>query len=99
MLLKSRGMIDDVLFAHPKDVQDGKVPITGRDITTNLPYSPLAHMVFDHHASESTRLAGATPANLVLDPDAPSAARVVYMHFGGRAAFPELKEDMLAAVD
>lgn len=99
MLLKSRGMIDDVLFAHPKDVQDGKVPITGRDITTNLPYTPLAHMVFDHHASESARLAGTAPANLVLDPDAPSASRVVFKHFGGRTAFPEIREDMLAAVD
>lgn len=99
MLLKSRGMIDDVLFAHPKDVQDGKVPITSRDITTNLPYSPLAHMVFDHHASETARLAGAHPANLVLDPDAPSASRVVFKHLGGRAAFPEIREDMLTAVD
>ncbi|MBI2795650.1 MAG: exopolyphosphatase [Gemmatimonadetes bacterium] len=99
MLLKSRGMIDDVLFAHPKDVQDGKVAITGRDITTNLPYSPLAHMVFDHHASESVRLGGALPANLVLDPDSPSAARVVFRHFGGAAAFPHLREEMLAAVD
>ena len=99
MLLKSRGMIDDVLFAHPKDVQDGKVPITGRDITTNLPYTPLAHMVFDHHASESARLAGTAPANLVLDPDSPSASRVVFKHFGGRTAFPEIREDMLAAVD
>jgi hypothetical protein len=28
------------LFVHPKDVQDGKVELTAKDITTNLPYRP-----------------------------------------------------------
>ncbi len=37
-LLKSLNMIDEVTFVHPKDMQDGKVDITNRDITTNLPY-------------------------------------------------------------
>jgi len=99
VLLKSRDLIDDILFAHPKDVQDGKVAITARDITTNLPYSPQCHLTFDHHASETARIGGTAPANLVLDPTAPSAARVVYKHFGGKDAFPRVSEDMLAAVD
>ena len=99
VLLKSRDMIDDVLFAHPKDVQDGKVLIGDRDITTNLPYSPQCHLAFDHHASETVRLAGPSPRNLVLDPNAPSASRVVYNHFGGKDAFPSVPLDMLAAVD
>lgn len=99
VLLKARDMIDDVLFAHPKDVQDGKVEIGERDITTNLPYQPRAHLAFDHHASETVRTGGKAPANLVLDPDAPSAARVVYKHLGGRPAFPAVSEEMLTAVD
>jgi nanoRNase/pAp phosphatase (c-di-AMP/oligoRNAs hydrolase) len=98
VLLKSRDLIDDMLFVHPKDVQDGKVEITDRDITTNVPYSPKAHLVLDHHASEAVRVGGTKP-NLVLDPDAPSATRVVYRHFGGKAAFPKISEAMLAAVD
>jgi nanoRNase/pAp phosphatase (c-di-AMP/oligoRNAs hydrolase) len=98
-LLTSRDMIDDILFVHPKDVQDGKVEITERDITTNLPYSPRAHLVLDHHASESVRVGGNLPKNLVLDPDAPSATRVVYRHFGGASAFPRISEAMLEAVD
>ncbi len=98
-LLKSRDMIDDILFAHPKDVQDGKVAITERDITTNLPYSPRAHLVFDHHASEFARLGGKTPVNLVLDADAPSATRVVYRHFGSKRGFPTIPEALIAAVD
>lgn len=47
VLLSELGMIDDVLFVHPKDMQDGKIDITGRDITTNLPYTPQAFLVLD----------------------------------------------------
>jgi nanoRNase/pAp phosphatase (c-di-AMP/oligoRNAs hydrolase) len=98
-LLKSRDLIDDIVFAHPKDVQDGKVQIGPRDITTNLPFAPECHLAFDHHASETVRLGGPAPRNLIIDPKAPSAARVVYNHFGGKDAFPSLSQEMLAAVD
>ena len=43
VLLSELEMIDDILFVHPKDMQDGKIEITERDITTNLPYVPGAH--------------------------------------------------------
>ncbi|HEV3139694.1 MAG TPA: exopolyphosphatase [Vicinamibacterales bacterium] len=98
-LLKKKGVINDILFVHPKDVQDGKVEITPNDITTNVPYSPNAHIAFDHHASETVRIGGKTPANLVLDPDAPSAVHVVYRHYGGKTAFPNVSEGLLEAVD
>lgn len=91
-------MIDDILFVHPKDVQDGKVPLGPRDITTNLPYVPAVHLAFDHHASETTRV-GDAPSNLVLDPSAPSAAAVVWRHYGGQAAFPGISPALLVAVD
>ena len=99
LLLKTKGMIDDVLFVHPKDVQDGKVAITSRDITTNLPYASECHLCFDHHASEVVRLEGAKRKNLVLDPLAPSAARVVYNHFGGAITFPTVSPGLMEAVD
>ena len=99
VLLKSRDMIDDILFAHPKDVQDGKVQIGPRDITTNLPFAPACHLAFDHHASETVRLGGPAPKNLVLDPKAASASRVVYNHLGGKDAFPSVSQEMMAAVD
>lgn len=99
VLLKSRGMIDDILFVHPKDVQDGKVQIGEGDITANVPYAPHAHMAFDHHASETTRIGGPAPRNLVLDPKAPSASHVIYDHLGGKAAFPALSPELLAAAD
>ncbi|MFT4103747.1 MAG: exopolyphosphatase [Burkholderiaceae bacterium] len=98
VLLRELGMVDDILFVHPKDMQDGKIEITSRDITTNLPYVAGAHMVFDHHLSETVRNTGQL-GNHVIDAGAPSAARVVYEHFGGRAAFPTISEEMMAAVD
>lgn len=99
VLLKQRGIINEISFVHPKDMQDGKVAITARDITTNLPYVPGCHLAFDHHASETTRLGAERPANLIIDANAPSAARVVYNHFGGASAFPGISDEMMAAVD
>jgi nanoRNase/pAp phosphatase (c-di-AMP/oligoRNAs hydrolase) len=99
MLLKARGIIREISFVHPKDVQDGKVDIGPDDITTNLPYSPNAHLVFDHHASETARLAGQSPANHIIDAGAASAARVVYRHYGGASAFPQVSDELMHAVD
>ena len=98
MLLKEASLIDDIAFVHPKDVQDGAVPITGNDITTNLPYRPEAHLVFDHHASELIRNPGGH-ANYVIDAEAPSAARVVYDYLGGAERFSKIPADLMAAVD
>jgi hypothetical protein len=66
-LLKELGMIDDILFVHPKDMQDGKVPMKPGDITTNLPYVDGCHLVFDHHESEIVRLGTKRPANQIID--------------------------------
>jgi nanoRNase/pAp phosphatase (c-di-AMP/oligoRNAs hydrolase) len=97
VLLKDRGIIDDIKFVHPKDMQDGKIEITDRDITTNLPYVAAAHLVFDHHSSEVLRNGQAD--NYVMQAEAPSAARVVYDYYGGRQGFPHIPEEMMAAVD
>jgi hypothetical protein len=37
-LLKELDLIDEIVFVHPKDMADGTVEVTGRDITTNVPY-------------------------------------------------------------
>ncbi len=98
VLLKEVGLVGEILFVHPKDVQDGRVELNANDITTNLPYSPYVHMCFDHHLSETLR--SETPAaNHIIKADAPSAARVVYDHFGGKERFPKVSDDMMVAVD
>lgn len=98
VLLRHLDMIDDIKFVHPKDVQDGVVEVTENDILTNLPYAPGAYMVFDHHHSETLRNEG-NLSNHVIDPDAPSAARVIYEHFGGRDRFPKVSDELMHAVD
>jgi nanoRNase/pAp phosphatase (c-di-AMP/oligoRNAs hydrolase) len=98
VLLEQLGLVQDILFVHPKDVQDGKVEIGPGDITTNLPYAPGAHLVFDHHHSETLRNASIA-ANHIIDPDAPSAARVVYDHYGGAERFPDVSPELMRAVD
>lgn len=98
VLLKELKLIDDILFVHPKDMQDGKIEITSRDITTNLPYVPTAHLAFDHHESETLRNTGER-SNHIISAHAPSAARVVYDYYGGKATFPSIGDDIMAAVD
>ena len=97
VLLKHLDMIDDIKFVHPKDMQDGKIDISGSDITTNLPYVNGVHLAFDHHLSETLR--NEKQDNHIIDPDAPSAARVVWRHYGGHEAFPESWDEMMEAVD
>ena len=98
VLLNELDLIDDIKFVHPKDMQDGKIDITARDITTNLPYVAAAHLAFDHHLSETIRNTGERK-NHIIDADAPSAARVVYDYYGGKKAFPNIADDMMEAVD
>jgi nanoRNase/pAp phosphatase (c-di-AMP/oligoRNAs hydrolase) len=97
-LLKEVGLLDDLLFVHPKDVQDGKVELSANDITTNLPYRPEVALSFDHHSSEEIRVTEQAD-NRVAIPSADSAARVVYEHFGGAEQFPRVSEELMEAVD
>ncbi|MEB3289161.1 MAG: exopolyphosphatase [Leptolyngbya sp.] len=98
VLMKDMGLIEDILFVHPKDMQDGKIEVTANDITTNLPYVEGVHLAFDHHASETVRNQEQRD-NHIIDPNAPSAARVVYDYYGGSERFPNVSEEMMIAVD
>lgn len=98
VLLEDQDLIDDILFVHPKDMQEGRVDITNKDITTNLPYVEGVYLAFDHHGSEVARV-GADIENHIIDPNAPSAARVVYEYYGGKEAFPKIDVDLMEAVD
>jgi len=98
VLLTHLELIDDISFVHPKDMQDGKIEITSRDITTNLPYVEGAYLVFDHHESETERN-DTSAENYIIDAKAASAARVVWRHYGGNSIFPTAWNDMMEAVD
>jgi nanoRNase/pAp phosphatase (c-di-AMP/oligoRNAs hydrolase) len=98
ILLKELDILGDIKFVHPKDMQDGEIEVTATDILTNVPYVDGCHLCFDHHASEETRI-GETLENHVLDPQADSAARVVYDYYGGKEHFPTVSDAIMAAVD
>ena len=99
VLLNEMGILGEIAFQHPKDMQDGLVAVTENDILTNLPYVPGCGLCFDHHASEATRNEGQPTPGYVLDTEAKSAARVVYDYYGGKARFPRISEAMMDAVD
>ena len=100
-LLEEIGVVTEHLFVHPKDVQDGKVPVTGDDVLANVPFVPGCGLWFDHHLSEVERLrtveghafAGASRP-------APSCARVVYDYYGGAAKFKRFDDSgLMRAID
>jgi len=78
ILLSEVEQIEEVDFAHPKDVQDGKTTLSKNDILANLPFDERAGLWFDHHISQADAswndFAGAYDV-------APSAARVIANHY------------------
>lgn len=98
VLLEELDLINDILFVHPNQMQEAEIEVSETDISTNLPYTPGIFAAFDHHLSEITRL-GKHYENHIIDPLAPSAARVVYNYFGGKKRFSDISEDMMDEVD
>ena len=96
-LLLEAGVVDSWKFAHPKDLQDGLVPVTEDDCLANVPYVEGCGLWFDHHSSEHERLelAGKYKGDSRLTP---SCARIVYEYYGGKDRFPEFDE-IMEAVD
>jgi len=98
VLLKHLDLIDHIKFVHPKDMQDGKIEITSRDITTNLPFVEGVGLAFDHHSSETIRNKEVKDNHIIVA-DAPSAAEVVYQYYGGDDSFPEKFRPMMDAAN
>lgn len=100
MLLNEIGIIDEIKFVHPKDVQDGKIEITDNDITTNLPFDKRVGLAFDHHESELIRNdLKDYLGKYIIDGTAKSAARVVYDYYGGEMVFTNVSQEIMEAVD
>jgi nanoRNase/pAp phosphatase (c-di-AMP/oligoRNAs hydrolase) len=101
VLLEEVGVVDEYMFVHPKDVQDGKVAVNNNDVLANVPYAPGCGLWFDHHASEDERLAAVKDKKFKGDSrPAPSCARVVYDFYGGAAKFKKYDDSgLMRAVD
>ncbi|MCR5283099.1 MAG: exopolyphosphatase [Lachnospiraceae bacterium] len=96
-LLKEAGIIDSWKFAHPKDLQDGLIPVDENDCLANVPYVPGCGLWFDHHTSEQERLKFDFEFKGESTPKL-SCARVIYDYYGGKEKFPQF-DDMMEAVD
>jgi nanoRNase/pAp phosphatase (c-di-AMP/oligoRNAs hydrolase) len=98
-VLKEMGEIDDIKFVHPKDIQDGLIEINENDILANIPYVKGCGMWFDHHSSEEERCVY-DEFKGESDPQALSAARVIYEYYGGQGHFKNSHLDnLIHAVD
>lgn len=96
-LLLEAGIIDSYTFKHPKDIQDGLVPVTENDVLANVPFVEGCGLWFDHHSSEYERnqLAGKYKGESRITP---SCARIIYEYYGGKERFPQF-DDLMEAVD
>jgi nanoRNase/pAp phosphatase (c-di-AMP/oligoRNAs hydrolase) len=99
VFLKEAGIIDDIKFVHPKDVQDGLVEVGKNDVLANIPYAKGCGLWFDHHSSEEERKEYGEFEG-VSDPSALSAASVIYNYYGGEKRFPDKHfKDLLSAIE
>ncbi len=100
-LLEEHGVVDDYLFVHPKDVQDGKVEVTPNDILANVPLVAGCGLWFDHHSSEEERLEKKQEIQFEgASYRASSCARVIYDYYGGAPVFWKFDESgLMDAVD
>jgi nanoRNase/pAp phosphatase (c-di-AMP/oligoRNAs hydrolase) len=100
VLLTEKGVVDSYEFVHPKDVQDGKVPVSGNDVLANVPHAAGCGLWFDHHASEQERLEMTGKLDFEGDSRAaPSAAQVIWDFYGGEATFGARFLPLLEAVN
>jgi oligoribonuclease NrnB/cAMP/cGMP phosphodiesterase (DHH superfamily) len=91
------GLVEEWLFVHPKDIQDGLIQATKNDIIANVPYIEGCGFWFDHHSSEEERL-GKDFKFEGASKKAPSCARVVYDYYGGAEKLGKFAE-MVKYVD
>lgn len=98
VLLTDIGIMDNWLFVHPKDIQDGKYSGDPNDIVANVPYIKGCGYWFDHHSSEDERL-GLDIEFKGISKQEKSCARVIWEYFGGHKKFGNKFDEMLHYVD
>jgi hypothetical protein len=80
VLLKQILTFDEILFVHPKDMQDAKIVVNSDDVVTNLPFVEGVGLWFDHHITELDRTRGMHYNGLIEI--APSTSRVIVNYYG-----------------
>ena len=96
-LLLKLDLVDEMLYVHPKEVQDGNVKIDENDIVTNLPYVKDAYMAFDHKLDMDDEIK--INANHAIFTDAKSVSEIIYEYNGGEEVFGEKFLPMIEAAN
>jgi len=79
-ILRELEIVDEILYIHPKDLQDNKIDVSENDVIANVPFVEGCGLWFDHHSSEHERLDLDGKFNGASEL-APSAAHVVYNYY------------------
>ena len=80
VMLKRVEEIEEVVFVEPQVLKNGRVDVTSQDIIANLPWDARCGMWFDHHISNAPPEGTPhPPGRFAIEP---SAARVIYDHYG-----------------
>jgi nanoRNase/pAp phosphatase (c-di-AMP/oligoRNAs hydrolase) len=99
-ILEELKIVDEIIYIHPKDLQDNKIKVTENDVIDNAPFVEGCGLWFDHHCSEHERLnlAGSFTGASEL---APSAAQVIYDYYENKDGYhkrlKKFKELIMAA--
>ncbi|MEE8523075.1 MAG: exopolyphosphatase [Thermoanaerobaculia bacterium] len=89
VIFTSYETVSDVLLVHPQDITDDRIEIRDGDVIANLPYHPSGGMWFDHHLMAGPRQE--PPPDFVgRYARAPSAAQLIWEHFGEDPRFADL---------
>lgn len=91
VILKRNEPIESIELIHPQDISDGRADIRPGDIIANLPYHPNCSLWFDHHMHTATPVVPPADFKGAFE-KAPSAAHLVFEHYGGVATMPDLAE-------
>ncbi len=72
--------VHQIVFAHPRDIEDGMIQVEPGDAIANLPYAEGCVLWFDHHhaAEHVMEMPAGVKGNVGV---APSAARLVFDYY------------------
>ncbi len=73
-LLKAAGVIADIVFVNSFDFEGGKVAVSDKDITCNLPYSNKVKLAFSYQKEKQS------DKHIVSD-DVQSCSEIIYHHY------------------
>jgi oligoribonuclease NrnB/cAMP/cGMP phosphodiesterase (DHH superfamily) len=100
-ILEELGIIDDIMYVHPKDLQDNKIEVTQNDVLVNVPIVEGCGLWFDHHSSEHKRLQLEGKFKGACE-EAPSATHVINKYYMANEEYAnKLKkfEELIRVVD